>query len=46
MEGDGDAYYSLDEIDWAPGQDCEGGRNCRCELLEIFQDESTYVSNA
>jgi len=42
LEGSGDAYYSLEEIDWWPGKDCEGGRMCRGELTEIFQDEGKY----
>jgi hypothetical protein len=42
LEGSGDAYYSLEEIDWWPGKDCEGGRMCRGELVESFQDEGKY----
>jgi len=38
----GDAYYALEDIDWWPGKDCEGGPECRCELVEVFADEGKY----
>lgn len=39
--GDGDTWDSLDEVDWSPGDDCEGGDACRGQLLPIFADEGT-----
>jgi len=40
---DGDAYYTLEDIDWWPGNDCEGGPDCRCELITIYADEGKYL---
>lgn len=39
--GDGTMWKSLDEIDWSPGDDCEGADACRGQLLPIFADEGT-----
>jgi hypothetical protein len=34
----------LDEIDWQPGDDCEGGDLCRGQLVAVFADEGTVTS--
>ncbi len=43
-QGDGDEWDSIDDVDWRRGDDCEGGDNCRGDLLSIFSDESDLVS--
>lgn len=40
-EHDDDEWDSLDEVDWSPGDDCEGGDNCRGQLIPVFADEGT-----
>ncbi len=37
--GDGAEWDSLDDVDWSPGDDCEGGDACRGQLMPIFADE-------
>lgn len=37
--GDGEEYDSLDDVDWSPGDDCDGGDACRGQLMPIFEDE-------
>ncbi|HEV2424304.1 MAG TPA: DUF935 family protein [Terriglobia bacterium] len=34
--GDGQSWDSFDEIDWHPGDDCEGGDNCRGTVIAVF----------
>ena len=34
--GDGKDWDSFDEIDWEPGDDCEGGDNCRGTVIAVF----------
>lgn len=34
--GDGRGWDSFDEIDWQPGDDCEGGDNCRGTVIAVF----------
>lgn len=38
-KGDGAEWDSLAEVDWSPGDDCEGSDACRGQLLPIFSDE-------
>lgn len=40
-EGDGREWKSLDDVDWSPGDDCEGVDACRGQLMPIFEDEGT-----
>ncbi len=40
-EGDGQEWDSLDEVDWSPGDDCDGADACRGQLMPIFADEGT-----
>jgi hypothetical protein len=37
--GDGQEWESLAEVDWSPGDDCDGGDACRGQLMPIFSDE-------
>ncbi len=37
--GDGQEWDSLDEVDWSPGDDCQGQDACRGQLMPIFADE-------
>jgi len=37
--GDGAEWTSYDEVDWSPGDDCEGGDACRGQLVGVFADE-------
>lgn len=41
QDGDGVEWASLDEVDWSPGDDCDGGDACRGQLMPIFEDEGT-----
>lgn len=34
--GDGNTWDSFDEIDWEPGDDCDGGDNCRGTVIAVF----------
>jgi hypothetical protein len=38
---DGDEWDSLKDVDWSPGDDCEGGDMCRGQLMPVFEDENT-----
>lgn len=40
-EGDGTEWETLDEVDWSPGDDCDGKDACRGQLMPIFEDEDT-----
>ncbi len=40
-EGDGNEWDTLDDVDWSPGDDCEGADMCRGQLMPIFADEGT-----
>jgi len=40
-DGDGTEWDSLDEVDWSPGDDCEGDDACRGQLMPVFSDENT-----
>jgi hypothetical protein len=40
-EGDGQEWDSLDDVDWSPGDDCDGKDACRGQLMPIFADEGT-----
>jgi hypothetical protein len=42
---DGTEWESLDEVDWQPGDDCEGGDLCRGQLVAVFADEGTVTSD-
>jgi hypothetical protein len=41
--GDGQEWASYDEIDWQPGDDCEGGDACRGQIIPVFADEGVVV---
>lgn len=36
QEGDGREWNSWDDVDWHPGDDCEGGDACRGDLIAEF----------
>jgi Inorganic Pyrophosphatase len=38
-EGDGTTWTSLDDVDWQVGDDCDGGNNCRGQLIAIMSGE-------
>ncbi len=38
-ELDGTEWDSLDDVDSSPGDLCEGGDACRCQIMPIFSDE-------
>jgi hypothetical protein len=40
---DGDEWSNYDDIDWQPGDDCEGGDACRGQLIPVFEDEGVVV---
>lgn len=42
--GDGTEWGSYDEIDWSPGDDCEGGDACRGQIVGVFADEGQLVN--
>ena len=42
---DGTEWESLDEVDWQPGDDCEGGDLCRGQLVAVFADEGTVTND-
>lgn len=37
QEGDGREWSSWDDVDWHPGDDCEGGDACRGDLIAEFK---------
>lgn len=39
--GDGQEWDNLDDVDWSPGDDCDGSDACRGQLMPIFEDEDT-----
>jgi hypothetical protein len=41
--GDGTTWNSYDEIDWSPGDDCEGGDACRGQIIPVFEDEGVAI---
>ena len=41
--GDGHEWSSYDDIDWQPGDDCEGGDACRGQIIPVFEDEGAVV---
>jgi hypothetical protein len=41
--GDGHEWPSYDEIDWQPGDDCEGGDACRGQIIPVFEDEGAVI---
>lgn len=41
---DNTRWESLDEVDWQPGDDCEGGDLCRGQLVAVFADEGKVTS--
>ena len=43
-EGDGAEWGSYDEVDWSPGDDCEGGDACRGQIVGVFADEGQTIS--
>ena len=45
MDGDGTEWDSLDDVDWSPGDDCDGGDNCRGQLMPIFSDEGAVTTD-
>lgn len=43
-EGDGTEWETLDDVDWSPGDDCEGDDLCRGQLMPVFADEGEVES--
>ena len=42
-QGDGQEWSNYDEIDWQPGDDCEGGDACRGQIIPVFEDEGAVI---
>lgn len=42
--GDGTEWESLEEVDWSRGDDCEGGDQCRGDLIAVYADEGLLVA--
>lgn len=43
--GDAAEWGDYDEVDWSPGDDCEGGDACRGQLVGVFADEGQVISD-
>ena len=41
LAGDGAEWSTLDDVDWSPGDDCDGADACRGQLMPVFEDEGT-----
>jgi hypothetical protein len=41
--GDGQEWDSLEDVDWVPGDDCEGHDACRGQLMPVFEDEGQTI---
>jgi hypothetical protein len=41
--GDGHEWASYDDIDWQPGDDCDGGDACRGQIIPVFEDEGAVI---
>jgi hypothetical protein len=42
-KGDGTEWPSYDDIDWQPGDDCDGGDACRGQIIPVFEDEGAVI---